>query len=112
MPPDQSGGWLSRRRDQFRVRGRSAGVAKDAPSGGLELREYYSFAKPHIVEAILNHVSGHKAGVAGVYIGAAEKREALEQWAVHLMGLPSASKQTVSENSGETGNQLVSGTRG
>ena len=61
-------------------------------------------------------MSGHKAGVAGVYIGAAEyapeKREALEQWAVHLMGLPSASKQTASENSGETGNLLVSGTRG
>jgi hypothetical protein len=37
---------------------------------GLELRESYSFAKPHIVEAILNHISGHKGGVAGVYIGA------------------------------------------
>ena len=24
--------------------------------------ETYSFAKPHIVEAILNHVSGHKGG--------------------------------------------------
>jgi hypothetical protein len=23
--------------------------------------------QPHIVEAVLNHVSGHKAGVAGVY---------------------------------------------
>ncbi|MGY3484740.1 hypothetical protein ACVW1C_002623 [Bradyrhizobium sp. USDA 4011] len=23
---------------------------------------------PHIVEAILNHISGHRAGVAGVYI--------------------------------------------
>ncbi|MGY2903385.1 integrase [Bradyrhizobium sp. URHC0002] len=35
---------------------------------------------PHIVEAILNHVSGHRAGVAGVYNRAryeAEKREAL-----------------------------------
>jgi integrase len=35
--------------------------------GNLELREYYSFANPHIVEAVLNHVSGHKAGVAGNY---------------------------------------------
>jgi integrase len=39
---------------------------------------------PHVIEAILNHVSGHKAGVAGIYnraIYAAEKREALNRWA-------------------------------
>jgi integrase len=39
---------------------------------------------PHIVEAILNHVSGHKAGVAGVYnraTYATEKRAALDLWA-------------------------------
>jgi len=38
---------------------------------------------PHIVEAILNHVSGHRAGVAGVYNRAryqAEMRDALERW--------------------------------
>ena len=38
---------------------------------------------PHIVEAILNHVSGHRAGVAGVYNRAryqAEMRQALERW--------------------------------
>ena len=23
---------------------------------------------PHVIEAVLNHVSGHKSGVAGVYI--------------------------------------------
>ncbi|OPY98902.1 integrase [Bradyrhizobium sacchari] len=42
---------------------------------------------PHIVEAILNHVSGHRAGVAGVYNRAryeAEMREALERWTEHL----------------------------
>jgi integrase len=36
--------------------------------------------QPHIVEAVLNHISGHKAGVAGVYnraLYAAEKRRAL-----------------------------------
>jgi integrase len=42
---------------------------------------------PHIVEAILNHVSGHRAGVAGVYNRAryqAEMRAALELWTEHL----------------------------
>jgi hypothetical protein len=40
---------------------------------------------PHVVEAVLNHVSGHKAGVAGVYnrsTYAAEKRGALTLWGV------------------------------
>ncbi|MGJ5095621.1 tyrosine-type recombinase/integrase [Bradyrhizobium oligotrophicum] len=43
--------------------------------------------QPHVIEAILNHVSGHKASVAGIYNRAAyanEKREALEKWAEHL----------------------------
>jgi integrase len=43
---------------------------------------------PHIVEAVLNHVSGHKAGVAGVYNRATydrEKRAALSLWSDHVM---------------------------
>jgi integrase len=42
---------------------------------------------PHIVEAVLNHVSGHRAGVAGIYNRATyakEMREALERWANHV----------------------------
>ncbi len=42
---------------------------------------------PHIVEAILNHVSGHRAGVAGIYNRATyarEMREALERWADYV----------------------------
>jgi integrase len=45
---------------------------------------------PHIVEAILNHVSGHRAGVAGIYNRAryeAEMRDALDRWARHVKGL-------------------------
>ena len=43
--------------------------------------------QPHVVEAVLNHVSGHKAGVAGVYNKAVylrEKTEALTLWADRL----------------------------
>ena len=42
---------------------------------------------PHIVEAVVNHVSGHRAGVAGTYnraLYSAEKRVALQRWADHL----------------------------
>ena len=43
---------------------------------------------PHVIEAVLNHVSGHRAGVAGIYNRATyanEKREALILWAAHVM---------------------------
>ena len=43
--------------------------------------------QPHVIEAVLNHISGHKAGVAGVYNRATyanEKRHALELWARHV----------------------------
>jgi hypothetical protein len=46
--------------------------------------------QPRIVEAVLNHVSGHRGGVAGIYnksTYAAEKREALERWGTHSAGL-------------------------
>jgi integrase len=42
---------------------------------------------PHVIEALLNHVSGHKAGVAGIYNKAqyaAEVREALKKWSEHV----------------------------
>ena len=45
---------------------------------------------PHVVEAALNHLSGTKAGVAGVYNRAAyarEKKQALERWGSHIAGL-------------------------
>ncbi|MEM9670783.1 MAG: hypothetical protein AAF950_17865 [Pseudomonadota bacterium] len=44
--------------------------------------------QPHVIEAVVNHVSGHKAGVAGVYnraTYAVEKREALNRWAEHVI---------------------------
>jgi integrase len=45
---------------------------------------------PHIVEAVLNHVSGHRAGVAGVYNLARYKveiRAALRGWADYVNGI-------------------------
>lgn len=45
---------------------------------------------PHVVETILGHVSGHKAGVAGVYNKAAyleERAAALELWDAHIIGV-------------------------
>ena len=45
---------------------------------------------PHVIEAVLNHVSGHKGGVAGIYNRAsyaAEKAVALARWDEHVTGL-------------------------
>jgi integrase len=42
---------------------------------------------PHVVEAVINHISGHKAGVAGTYNYATyepERRTALARWAEHI----------------------------
>jgi integrase len=46
--------------------------------------------QPHIVEACLNHISGHKADVAGVYnqyTYLPEKTATLDRWAEHIAGL-------------------------
>jgi integrase len=46
--------------------------------------------QPHVIEAVLNHISGHKAGVAGVYNRStyiAEKTAALALWAEHVLAL-------------------------
>ena len=43
--------------------------------------------QPHVIEAVVNHVSGHKAGIAGVYnrsTYATEKRAALSLWAQNV----------------------------
>jgi integrase len=45
---------------------------------------------PHVVEACLNHISGHKAGIAGVYNKAAyskEKAQAFDILAAHIEAL-------------------------
>ena len=45
---------------------------------------------PHVIEAVINHVSGTRSGVAGTYNRALyldERRSALEAWADYLLGL-------------------------
>lgn len=45
---------------------------------------------PHIAELVVNHQSGHRGGIAGIYNHATngkERREALDQWAAHLLTL-------------------------
>lgn len=42
---------------------------------------------PHVIELVLNHVSGSRAGVAGIYQRAEmlpERRRALDTWAAHV----------------------------
>jgi integrase len=42
---------------------------------------------PHVIETTLNHVSGHKAGVAGIYNRSKMTdavREGLQRWADHI----------------------------
>jgi hypothetical protein len=42
---------------------------------------------PHVIEAVLNHYSGHRAGVAGTYNRAKyldDMRAALDRWAEYV----------------------------
>jgi integrase len=51
--------------------------------------------QPHVIEAVVNHVSGHKGGIAGVYNKAEyvePKRIALERWAAHVEAVVSGVK--------------------
>lgn len=70
------------------LRRTGATMMNESPPLGLGMQ-------PHIVEAILNHVSGTRAGVAGIYNRAlylAEKTAALEAWCEHLLALLVATK--------------------
>jgi integrase len=54
--------------------------------------------QPHVIEAALNHVSGHRAGVAGIYnrsLYAAEKAKAFDLWADHIAAVLDGRKSKV-----------------
>ena len=95
------GGWSKSKAeldDRIAKARKAAGIKEPMPSWVLhDLRRSFvthvserGFAHPHVVEAIVNHLSGARAGVAGVYNRAAhltEKRQALELWGGHLASL-------------------------
>ena len=54
--------------------------------------------QPHVIEALLNHVSGHKRGVAGVYnrsIYERETRNALALWAEHIHAITTGTERRI-----------------
>jgi integrase len=54
--------------------------------------------QPHIIEAVLNHISGHKVGVAGIYNRSNYEREvkaALALWADHVRTLVEGGERKV-----------------
>jgi integrase len=53
---------------------------------------------PHVIEATINHISGHKSGVAGIYNKATylpERRQALALWAEHVLAVVDGRKSVV-----------------
>jgi integrase len=53
------------------------------------------FAQPHVIEMLVNHISGHKAGVAGTYNRALyleERRQAIEAWGRHVLSVVARGK--------------------
>ena len=101
------------RDDTFGFRGRGAAKAKlDERIAGKPIANWTPHdlrrtvatrmaelgVQPHIIEAVLNHVSGHKGGVAGIYNRATydkEKREALNLWAEHVIATVEGRAATV-----------------
>jgi len=89
---------LEKAREQRVAVGRNADEVQPVPWRLHDLRRTCATktgnlgVAPHVIEAVLNHVSGEKAGVTGAYnisAYAPEKKAALERWAAHLAGLVS-----------------------
>jgi hypothetical protein len=76
-------GFLARAGAVLRCEGTDwTGLGFSVASEGLEI-------EPHVIEAAVNHISGHKGGVAGIYNRATygpQKARAMRAWADHLLG--------------------------
>ena len=56
--------------------------------------------RPDVIELTVNHVSGHRGGIAGVYNRSElldERRAALERWSLHVAGLVSGKPANVTQ---------------
>lgn len=54
--------------------------------------------QPHVIEAVLNHYSGHRSGVAGIYNRSPYEREAraaLAMWSDHIRALVDGGERRV-----------------
>jgi integrase len=54
--------------------------------------------RPDVIELTVNHISGHRGGIAGVYNRSEllpERKVALERWAAHVSGLVSGTADNV-----------------
>jgi integrase len=82
-------GWSKSKTRLDKLSGVSAWTLHDLRRSGATGMAELGVA-PHIVEAVLNHASGHKAGVAGIYNHARyenEKRRALSLWGAHVAAI-------------------------
>src|SRR5262249_62293299 len=82
--------WGAKRELDERLGGQVAGwrlhdLRRTAATGMADIG-----VQPHIIEAVLNHISGHKVGVAGIYNRSSYEREVragLALWADHVRTL-------------------------
>ena len=54
--------------------------------------------RPDVIELVVNHISGHRGGIAGVYNKSEllpERTAALQRWADHVAGLISGGTDNV-----------------
>ena len=62
--------------------------------------------RPDVIELVVNHVSGSRSGIAGVYNKSElleERREALERWSRHLQSIVLPKPENVIRLSGKNG---------
>jgi integrase len=88
-------GFSRRKRELDERSGTSGWVVHDLRRTAASMMAEHLKIAPHVIEAVLNHQSGTKAGVAGVYnraTYAGEVRDALERWAGWVTELVSVAK--------------------
>jgi integrase len=70
-------------------------LRRTAVTGMIELG-----LRPDVIEHVVNHISGHRSGVAGVYNRSEllpERKAALERWSTHVLGLVSEQPANITD---------------